>query len=178
LNCAPPRQAARIEFSRSAFSKEEEPMKTPAKIGVLPALLRAACCATVMIALPAAAQIANPPGTVGGNPATNNAGSDTGISGAIQEKPLLTPAQRSAIYAEVTKDPSKSSPQHFSAVIGADVPPMIELYALPEDALAGNQAATLYKYTMVENKVVVVDPTKMRVVDVIGPSAKGSSPKQ
>ena len=153
-------------------------MKTPTKISALPMLLRTACWATVLIALPAAAQLANPPGTVGGNPATNNAGSDTGISGAIQEKPLLTPAQRSAIYAEVTKDPSKSSPQHFSTVIGADVPPMIELYTLPEDALAGNQAAKLYKYTMVENKVVVVDPTKMRVVDVIGPSASGSSPRQ
>jgi hypothetical protein len=46
---------------------------------------------------------------------------------------------------------------------------MIELYMLPDDAIANVPAAKLYKYTMVENKVVLVDPTKMRVVDVIGP---------
>jgi hypothetical protein len=54
-------------------------------------------------------------------------------------------------------------------VIGADVPPMIELYALPDEAVASVPAAKIYKYTMVENKVVVVDPTKMRIIDVIGP---------
>jgi hypothetical protein len=57
-------------------------------------------------------------------------------------------------------------------VIGADVPPMIELYTLPDDAVAAVPAAKLYKYTVVENKVVVVDPTKMRIVDVIEPPPK------
>jgi hypothetical protein len=158
-------------------------MKTPMKAHALPMLLAAAGVAAMAIGLPAAAQIANPPGTnppgsVSGDPATNSAGSDTGVSGAIEQKPLLTPPQRSAIYAEVSKDQSRSSPQHFAPVIGADVPPMIELYTLPDDALAEIPAAKLYKYTMVENKVVVVDPTKMRVVDVIGPSPKESSPKE
>jgi hypothetical protein len=69
----------------------------------------------------------------------------------------------------VSRDKSKVAPKDFSAVIGADVPPMIELYALPDEAVAGVPAAKLYKYTMVEGKVVLVDPTKMRVVDVIGP---------
>jgi hypothetical protein len=134
----------------------------------------AACLAAAVIAFAAQAQTNSPapPGTVSGNPATNSAGSDTGLSGAVQQKPLLSPAQRSAIYAEVIKDPSKSSPQHFSAVVGADVPPMIELYALPDDATSVVPAAKLYKYTMVEDKVVVVDPIKMRIVDVIGPSSK------
>jgi len=145
----------------------------------------AACLAAAAIALAAQAQTNNPslpgnnrslpgtapPGTVGDNPATNSAGRDTGVSGAVQQQPLLSPAQRSAIYAEVIKDPSKSSPQRFSAVVGADVPPMIELYALPDDATAVVPAAKLYKYTMVDDKVVVVDPTKMRIVDVIGPSS-------
>jgi hypothetical protein len=57
-------------------------------------------------------------------------------------------------------------------VVGADVPPMIELYALPDDAAAAAPAVKLYKYTMVDDKVVVVDPIKMRIVDVIGPSSK------
>ena len=96
-------------------------------------------------------------------------GTDSGVSGAIEQKLILTPTQRNAIYNEVSKDKNKVASQNFSPVIGADVPPMIELYTLPDDAVAGVPAAKLYKYTMVSGKVVLVDPTKMRVVDVIGP---------
>ncbi len=102
--------------------------------------------------------------------AAGAAASDTGVSGAIDQKPLLTPAQRSKIYAEVGSDKSKTSPKDFSTAIGAEVPPMIELYELPDDAVADVPAAKLYKYTMVNDRVVVVDPTRMRVIDVIGPT--------
>ena len=94
---------------------------------------------------------------------------DSGVSGAIQRMLILSPEQRAAIYQEVSKDKSKAAPKDFSPVVGADVPPMIELYTLPEDATANVPEAKLYKYTMVDNKVVLVDPTKMRVIDVIGP---------
>jgi len=101
-------------------------------------------------------------------------GGDVGVSGALEQKLILSPAQRQALYEEVSKDKSKTAAKSFSPVIGADVPPMIELYALPDDAVAGIPAAKLYKYTMVDNKVVVVDPTKMRIIDVIGP--RGAQP--
>ena len=116
-------------------------------------------CAGLVGGLSAAAQ-STPPGPPG---------TDTGVSGAIEQKLILSQAQRTAIYDQVSKDKSKVAPKDFSPVIGADVPAMIELYTLPDDAVAGVPAAKLYKYTMVENKVVLVDPTKMRVVDVIGP---------
>jgi hypothetical protein len=98
------------------------------------------------------------------------AGGEAVISGAIEQKPLLTPAQRNAIYREVSSDKGKTASKSFSPIIGGDVPPMIELYAMPDDAFADIPAAKLYKFTMVENKVVVVDPTHMRVIDVIGPA--------
>jgi hypothetical protein len=49
------------------------------------------------------------------------------------------------------------------------VPPMIELYMLPDDILANNPVTKLYKFTNVEDRVVLVDPTNMRVIAVIGP---------
>ena len=88
---------------------------------------------------------------------------------ATSQKLELTPAERKAIYAAVSKDKSKVAPQSFSTKVGDDVPPMIELYSLPDETVAENPAAELYKYTMVENEVVVVDPTRMRIVDRIGP---------
>ena len=131
-------------------------MRTRSAITILVTL---ALCGGFVAAIDAAAQTTPPAAP----------GSDTGVSGAIEQKLILSPAQRTAIYDRVSKDKSKVAPKDFSPVIGADVPPMIELYTLPDEAVAGVPAAKLYKYTMVDNKVVLVDPTKMRVVDVIGP---------
>jgi hypothetical protein len=131
-------------------------------------MLMLGCC---IGGCPAVAQTNNNGDGVGAGASTGTGakGGDVGVSGAIEQKLILSPAQRQAIYEEVSKDKSKVAPKDFSPVIGGDVPPMIELYALPDDAIASVPAAKIYKYTMVENKVVVVDPTKMRVIDVIGP---------
>jgi hypothetical protein len=126
---------------------------------IITTLCTTALCAALAGAFHAAAQTSPPAAP----------GNDSGVGGAIEQKLILTPAQRNAIYNEVSKDKNKVAAQKFSPVIGADVPPMIELYMLPDDAVANVPAAKLYKYTMVEGKVVLVDPTKMRVVDVIGP---------
>jgi len=92
-----------------------------------------------------------------------------GIAGSSEQRLVLTPAQRRAIYAAATKDKSKTAKAAFPPAIGADVPPMLELYPLPDDITASNQTAKLFEYTIVQGKVVLVDPTRMRVVDVIGP---------
>jgi hypothetical protein len=81
----------------------------------------------------------------------------------------LTAAQKSAIYQAVHKEKSKVAPSRFATNVGADVPPMIELYMLPDDILANNPVTKLYKFTRVDDQVVLVDPTNMRVIDVIGP---------
>jgi hypothetical protein len=125
---------------------------------------------------PAVAQTNGDGAGGGASTGVGTKGGDVGVSGAIEQKLILSPAQRQAIYEEVSKDKSKVASKDFSPVIGGDVPPMIELYALPDDAIASVPAAKIYKYTMVENKVVVVDPTKMRVIDVIGPPGTSSKP--
>ena len=101
----------------------------------------------------------------------------SGIEEEVSERGVaprlaLTPAQRGAIYQEVHRDRSKVAPSRFAAHVGAEVPPMIELYALPDDILANSPETKLYKFTKVDDQVVLVDPTKMRVILVIGPKAK------
>jgi hypothetical protein len=91
------------------------------------------------------------------------------LSGS-EQKLVLTQAQRRAIYAAATKDRIEPSQRRFPAEIGAEVPPMIELNPLPDDAVADNPTAKFYEYTVVQDRVVLVDPTKMRVIDVIGPN--------
>jgi hypothetical protein len=87
----------------------------------------------------------------------------------IAPKLELTPTQRTAIYQEVRRDKSKVAPSQFATNVGADVPPMIELYMLPDDILANNPVTKFYKFTRVDDEVVLVDPTNMRVIAVIGP---------
>ena len=81
----------------------------------------------------------------------------------------LTPAQRYAIYQEVNKGSSKA-PSRVATDVGADVPPIIDLYTLPDNILATNPETQPYKFTEVDDRVVLVDPTMMRVIAVIGPS--------
>ena len=86
------------------------------------------------------------------------------------QAPALTAAQKAAIFSSVTLDRSKvKTVENFRVAVGAKVPPAIELYPLPEGALAEAPAARPYKYTMVANQVVLVDPATMLVVDVIKP---------
>jgi hypothetical protein len=91
--------------------------------------------------------------------------SPNGVAEALE----LTPAQRNAIYQAVSRDKTKVAPNQFSTAVGTEVPPMIELYTLPDDILADNPVGKFYKYTMVQDQVVLVDPTNMRVIVAIGP---------
>ena len=107
----------------------------------------------------------------GALPAGAQSGSidETVASNGLAPKLELTPAQRSAIYQEVHQDKSKLAPSRFATNVGAEVPPMIELYMLPDDILAANPETKFYKYTRVGDRIVLVDPTNMRVIAVIGP---------
>lgn len=111
--------------------------------------------------------------TAGAGPAHAQSNETAGAGGVVNpngvpEKFELTAAQRNAIYDAVRKDKSKVAPSRFATAVGAEVPAMIELYVLPDDILAQNPAAKFYKYTVVQDRVVLVDPTNMRIVAVIG----------
>lgn len=111
--------------------------------------------------------VAQTPPTTPGQPsdAITHAQPPVGVPASIQ----LTTAQKSAILNAIGKDSRKPSPVNFVATIGAPVPPSIELYMLPDSALADVPQAKFMKYTMVQTQVVLVDPTTMRVVDVLQP---------
>ena len=94
-----------------------------------------------------------------------------GPNGSVNQQLALTHEQKSAILKTVGTDKSKATHIPFSATVGGDVPPSINLYALPIEALNNNAAAKLYQFTLVQGDVVIVDPTRMRVVEVIRKTA-------
>jgi hypothetical protein len=82
----------------------------------------------------------------------------------------LTPQQRVAIYRAVTKDKLRTPPPpNLPLAVGAQIPAMTELYTLPDAITADAPSAKFYKYTVAQNQVVIVDPTTLKVIDVIHP---------
>ena len=122
-------------------------------------LLALACAVSLFIGLEGAAAQSDD---------INEAVNADGVTSTLE----LTPAQRSAIYQEVHKDTSKVAPSRFDTHVGADVPPTIDLYPLPDDIQANSPETKFYKFTGVDDEVVLVDPTKMRVIAVISPKPK------
>ncbi len=145
-----------VAFIRSGYVHKEEPMKRDIADRIM-ALMFAAVTSVFMLTdiEVAAAQSSDIDEVV----------SVIGVAPKLQ----LTPAQRSAIYQAVEKDRSKVAPSQFATNVGAEVPPMIELYALPDAILASNPATKFYKFTRVDDQIVLVDPILMRVTAVIGP---------
>jgi hypothetical protein len=81
----------------------------------------------------------------------------------------LTAQQRSAIYEIVSKQKVSRTPPppNLHVSVGGELPASMELYDLPANIAVEIPATKLYKYTLVQNQVVIVDPTKMKVVDII-----------
>ncbi len=80
----------------------------------------------------------------------------------------LDDGQKQAILQAVNREKSRvRQPGGFDVKVGGPVPPSIELYSLPDNALIEVPVTKLYKYTMVHDQVVLVDPIRMRIVDVL-----------
>jgi Protein of unknown function (DUF1236) len=103
-----------------------------------------------------------------------SAGPDEAVepNGAVAQNLTLTPAQKSAIFNAVFQQGLKPYTVLLAAAVGAPVPQSVELIDLPDAATAGNPWAVDLKYALVEDNVVVVDPVRMRVVDVIHGGAR------
>jgi hypothetical protein len=99
-------------------------------------------------------------------PAAGQTGGITEPSTALR----LTAQQRADIYEAVGKSKLRTPPPpDIPATVGAQIPPVTELYALPESVTAEVPSAKFYRYTVAENRVIIVDPTNLKVVDVIRP---------
>jgi len=80
----------------------------------------------------------------------------------------LTAQQRSEIYQAVAKSQLRTPPPpNMPTTVGAQIPPVTELYALPESVTTDVPSAKFYRYTVAQNRVIIVDPTNLKVVDVI-----------
>lgn len=80
----------------------------------------------------------------------------------------LTPVQRQTIYRTIVREPVVQAPATVQYRIGARVPPTEHLYVMPHDVAVAVPAVRTYRYMVVNNQVVLVDPATSEVVAELG----------
>jgi hypothetical protein len=92
--------------------------------------------------------------------------------GTMTQTPALAPAPRNAIYNAVTRQRVRTSALEVLRAVATPVPPSVELQPLPDQAAPGDPRGEALKYAMVEGDIGLVDPIRMRLVNVIRDSAR------
>lgn len=78
----------------------------------------------------------------------------------------LTPDQRTTIFRSMTRERiTVAPPADFRARVGVEVPSSVELLPVPDTVEV--PAIRRYRYTVIEDQVVLVDPSTRRVVEII-----------
>ena len=83
-----------------------------------------------------------------------------------REQVELTPAQRTTIYRTVTRE-RRAVPDGVDVRLGARVPQAVELHEIPAPVVTEIPSVRRYRYMVVNNEVVLVDPTTSEVVEII-----------
>ena len=79
----------------------------------------------------------------------------------------LSPAQKRAIYAAVSRQRLRTSAADIPLIVGATVTRSAVLLTLPDAARGGDLSGQYLKYATVDDNVVLVDSVSMRVIDII-----------
>jgi hypothetical protein len=84
----------------------------------------------------------------------------------VTTEPLqLTPVQRRTVYRTIVSE--RVSPAHPTVEyrVGTRVPVNVQLYSVPQDVAVEVPAIRSYKYMVVNDRVVLIDPATSEVVD-------------
>jgi uncharacterized protein DUF1236 len=86
--------------------------------------------------------------------------SRTVVTGPVQ----LTPVQRQTIYRTIVRERVVPAPPTVEYRVGTRVPPSVQLYSVPQEVALEVPAIQTYKYMVVNNRVVLIDPATSEVV--------------
>ena len=90
-----------------------------------------------------------------------------GTTGAVvttQERLELSPVQRQTIYRTIVRERSAPGQGTVEYRVGTRIPDSATLYAVPQDIAVEVPAVKSYKYMVVNNRVLLIDPATSQVV--------------
>ena len=76
----------------------------------------------------------------------------------------LTPVQRQTVYRTIIRERSAPAQATVEYRVGTRVPEATHLYAVPQEVAVEVPAVRSYKYMVVNNRVLLVDPATSQVV--------------
>ena len=86
----------------------------------------------------------------------------------VTTEPLeLTPVQRRTIYRTIVRERVAPAEPTIEYRVGARVPDAVRLYSVPQEVAVEVPAIRSYKYMVVNNRVVLVDPATSQVVEEV-----------
>ena len=84
----------------------------------------------------------------------------------VTTEPLeLTPVQRRTIYRTIVRERVAPAEPTIEYRVGARLPDSVRLYSVPQEVAVEVPAIRSYKYMVVNNRVVLVDPATSQVVE-------------
>ena len=83
----------------------------------------------------------------------------------VRTEPLqLTPVQRQTIYRTIVRERVAPAQPTVEYRVGARIPESVQLYTLPPEVAVEVPTIKAYKYMVVNNRVVLIDPATSEVV--------------
>ena len=83
----------------------------------------------------------------------------------VTGQPLqLTPVQRETVYRTIVRERVQPAPPTVEYRVGTRVPESAQLYEVPQEVAVEVPAIRQYKYMMVNDRVVLIDPATSEVV--------------
>ncbi len=79
----------------------------------------------------------------------------------------LTSTQRAEIWQNLSNQAKETPPAGFTPKVGEAVPSSIRVQPLPGSVSSQVPAVKSYDFAMLQNEVLIVDPTSKKIVDVI-----------
>ena len=76
----------------------------------------------------------------------------------------LRPVQRQTIYRTIVRERVAPAPPTVEYRVGVRVPESVQLYSVPQEVAVEVPAIRAYKYMVVNNRVVLIDPATSQVV--------------
>lgn len=80
----------------------------------------------------------------------------------------LTPVQRQTIYRTIVREQAQPAPGAVAYSIGTRIPQDTQVYAVPQQVAVEVPAVKTYKYMVVNDRVLLVDPATSEVVAELG----------
>jgi Protein of unknown function (DUF1236) len=80
---------------------------------------------------------------------------------------ILSAAQRSAVWNDLSKQATNQNAASFDATIGAFVPSTVKTEPMPSKTAADTPSLRPYNFAMVDHKLVIVDPSNKVIADVL-----------